>query len=78
MDTIPTDVLEKALSEFKNSRDEDIEHFLQEKAMLYETRKWCSTYVLVSEEALKANRAIKVEKQPPHSRDFSRELGGTK
>ena len=61
MDTIPTDVLEKALSEFKNSRDEDIERFLQKKAMLYETRKWCSTYVLVSEEALKANKTIKVE-----------------
>lgn len=61
MNTIPADVLAKALSEFRNSRDEDIERFLQEKAMLYETRKWCSTYVLVDKKALETDKSVKVE-----------------
>lgn len=44
----PMDVLEQALSSYKNTKDKDIEDFLQKKAILYEKRGWCSTYCLVN------------------------------
>lgn len=50
MESIPQDELGKILSAFRNSKDSDIEEFLNKKALLYEDRHWCSTYILVDEE----------------------------
>lgn len=47
--SIPHDELNEILSTYRNSRDSDIEEFLQKKALIYENRHWCSTYVLVDE-----------------------------
>ena len=50
MASIPQDELIQVLSRFRNSKDSDIEEFLNRKALMYEERHWCSTYVLVNEE----------------------------
>ena len=49
-----------ALRSFQCCRDEDIEHFLQEKAVEFLRRNWCSVYLLVDEQAFDAGR-IKID-----------------
>ena len=48
--SIPQDELIQILSKFRNSKDSDIEDFLNNKALMFESRHWCSTYVLVDED----------------------------
>lgn len=50
MELIPQEELSEILLAFRNSKDSDIEEFLNKKALMYEARHWCSTYVLVDEE----------------------------
>lgn len=49
-----------ALRSFRCCRDEDIEHFLQEKAVEFLRRNWCPVYLLVDEQAFDAGR-IKID-----------------
>lgn len=53
-----------ALRSFRCCRDEDIEHFLQEKAVEFLRRNWCSVYLLVDEQAFDAGR-IKPDPDQP-------------
>lgn len=48
------------MQRFRCSQDEDIENFLRNKAVEYEKRKWCSTYLLINEDKL-ADGVIFVE-----------------
>ena len=50
INVLPSDVLNNGLNSFRNSRDEDIESFLRFKAVEFEKRHWCSTYLLVDVE----------------------------
>lgn len=52
--------LVNSLSAFRNSKNPEIEEFLQEKAMLYESRRLCTTYIFADEDALKQQK-LKVE-----------------
>lgn len=52
IDKVPDEQLVGTLSNFRCTRDEDIQDFLQNKALEYENRGWCSTYVLANEEKL--------------------------
>lgn len=54
-------VLQEGLNNFCNSKDKDIEKFLREKALLFEERHWCSTFLLIDEQVLKNTKRIKVE-----------------
>ena len=53
-----------ALRSFRCCRDEDIEHFLQEKAVEFLRRNWCSVYLLVDEQAFDDGR-IKPDPDQP-------------
>lgn len=46
---VPAEQLAGALSAYRCTYDDDIESFLQTKAITYENRGWCSTYLLVNE-----------------------------
>lgn len=50
MASIPQEELSEILLAYRNSKDSDIEEFLNKDALNYENRHWCSTYVLVDEE----------------------------
>lgn len=56
MKTLTSEKLICALSEFKNSKNHEIEEFLQEKAMLYENRRLCTTYIFADQDMLKQNK----------------------
>lgn len=45
---VPAGQLAGTLSDFKCTKDEDIQNFLNFKALEYENRGWCSTYILVN------------------------------
>lgn len=60
MKILTCEELVNSLSDFRNSKNHEIEEFLQEKAMLYETRRLCTTYVFADSEALKQQK-LKVE-----------------
>ena len=47
---MPSNLLNEALDGFRNSKDSDIETFLRYKAILFEERHWCSTYLLFNKE----------------------------
>lgn len=49
-----------ALNNFKNILDKDIQIFLNEKAVSFEEREWCSTYLLINRDELE-HRKIKIE-----------------
>lgn len=51
---VPRDKLEEILQNFKCSYDQDIENFLKNKALEYEKRKWCSTYLLMDKDKMLA------------------------
>ncbi len=55
MAELPEDKLQGELSKYKCTKDKDIESFLQTKAITYERRGWCSTYVLVEGETFRIN-----------------------
>lgn len=44
------------LEKYKNTKDEDIQSFLNSKAMNFEERKLCNTYLLIDEERDKDKR----------------------
>lgn len=43
------------------TKDKDIQNFLQVKALYYENRGWCSTYILANEEKLAYENTLFVE-----------------
>lgn len=45
---LPGDKLAGFLSTFVNTKDKDIERFLREKAVDFQKRSWCNTYLLIS------------------------------
>lgn len=45
---------------FRNIKDNDVENFLRNKAVNFEERHWCNTYLIVDMEKI-INRALKVE-----------------
>lgn len=53
--------LTESLRQFKCTKDNEIQTFLQEKAIQYEDRGWCSTYVLVNENKLEKEQKLFVE-----------------
>ena len=58
---LPLEVLQKGLDSFRNTKDRDIEFFLREKALDFEKRHWCSTYLLIDEDTMIQSKSIKVE-----------------
>ena len=42
------ETLVKVMSEFKCEKNGDIQDFLQNRALEYEKRGWCSVYVLIN------------------------------
>lgn len=60
MKILKGDELVNALAEFRNSKNKEIEEFLQEKAMLYEKRRLCTTYLYADKEQLKQQQ-LKIE-----------------
>lgn len=61
MNVVPEEQLERQLNSFRCIRDADIEIFLRKKAIIYETRGWCSTYLLVNEEKLKRDAGLEID-----------------
>lgn len=53
--------LSESLRQFKCAKDNEIQTFLQEKAIQYEERGWCSTYVLVNENKLEKEKQLFIE-----------------
>ncbi len=53
--------LEKILKRFRNSKDLDIQRFLNENAIIYEKRRWCSTYIVVNEESFAFQQDFHIE-----------------
>lgn len=51
IDVVPAEQLAGTLSAYRCTYD-DIESFLQIKAITYENRGWCSTYLLIDEDRL--------------------------
>lgn len=49
------------LKRFRNTLDPDIENFLKEKAIRFEKRKWCSTYLIVDLDKLDKGEDFIVE-----------------
>lgn len=49
---VPAEQLAGTLNAYRCTYDDDIESFLQNKAISYENRGWCSTYLLVDENKL--------------------------
>lgn len=45
-------MLNEILSKFKCTQNEDIENFLQNKAVLYSNRGWCYTYLIINRDKL--------------------------
>lgn len=60
MKFLTSEELVHSLSEFRNSKNNEIEEFLQEKAMLYESRRLCTTYIFADKEMLE-KKQLKVE-----------------
>lgn len=52
IDVVPAEQLAGTLSAYRCTYDDDIERFLQTKAITYENRGWCSTYLLIDEDKL--------------------------
>lgn len=46
---------------FRNSRDLDIQKFLNEDAVTFEDRRWCSTYVMLDEEMFASHQELHIE-----------------
>ncbi len=61
IDVVPTEQLVGTLSNFRCTKDEDIQGFLQSKALSYENRGWCSVYILVNEEKLEKKNILFVD-----------------
>ncbi len=53
---LPSETLNRGLDSFRNSKDCDIEEFLRFKALKFEERRWCATYLLVNVEDFRKNR----------------------
>lgn len=52
INAVPAEQLAGTLSKYRCSYDDDIESFLRTKAIDYESRGWCSTYLLIDEDKL--------------------------
>lgn len=52
IDVVPANQLVGTFNNYRCTYDDDIEKFLQTKAITYEKRGWCSTYLLVNEDKL--------------------------
>lgn len=52
IDAVPVEQLAETLNAYHCAYDDDIESFLQTKAISYENRGWCSTYLLLDEDKL--------------------------
>lgn len=61
VDMVPAEQLAGTLSSFKCTRDEDIQDFLQNRAVEYENRGWCSVYILADEEKLEQAKELFVD-----------------
>lgn len=59
--SIPEEEVNKALTDFRNSKDLDIQTFLNRDAVEYENRRWCSTYVMVNEETFTSQQSLQIE-----------------
>lgn len=49
---VPEDELKQSLLAFRNTKDTDIQNFLNFNSITYEKRHWCSVYVIVNSERL--------------------------
>ena len=49
IDVVPAEQLAGTLNRYRCVYDDDIENFLHTKAITYENRGWCSTYLLMDE-----------------------------
>ena len=49
------------LNKYRNCKDSDIQDFLANKALIFEERKWCNTYLIVDEDTLACQKEIEVE-----------------
>lgn len=58
---VPQEELVRALRNFRNSRDLDIQKFLNEDAVTFEDRRWCSTYVMLDEEMFASRQELHIE-----------------
>ncbi|MCM1039425.1 MAG: hypothetical protein NC434_08880 [Ruminococcus sp.] len=52
IEVVPAEQLAGTLDTYRCVYDDDIENFLRTKAITYENRGWCSTYLLVDEDKL--------------------------
>ncbi len=55
------------LNKYRNCKDSDIQDFLNNKALVFEERKWCNTYLIVDEDTLACQKEIKVELPARHA-----------
>lgn len=58
---ISIDTIKTGLSNYKNTKDEDIELFLSQKAIDFVKRKWCSVYLLINETEFSSNHRLLIE-----------------
>lgn len=49
---MPSEEISKGLDNFRNFKDKDIEDFLRFKALEFDQRGWCSTYLLVDKDEI--------------------------
>lgn len=61
IDAVPAEQLAGTLCQYRNTRDNDIEVFLQSKALNYENRGWCSTYLMINEQKLQHKKVLFVD-----------------
>lgn len=53
MQFLPSEELSLSLLSFRNTKNHEIQEFLQSKAIMYENRRICSTYIVADADALK-------------------------
>lgn len=58
---ISIDTIKTGLSNFKNTKDDDIESFLNQKAIKFVTRKWCAVYLLINETEFVSKHQLVIE-----------------
>ncbi len=61
MDNYGEDSTKAILQSFSNLKDIDIQSFLRDKAIDYNKRKWCYTYLIVQSDMLEHNGEVIVE-----------------
>lgn len=61
INVVPAEQLAGAFYNFRCTKDEDIQDFLQSKALKYESRGWRSTYVLANKVKLESNNQLFVD-----------------